>query len=110
MITLTLSDFSSSALQRLWCTGREASQPAPYGRKANQDFHDPSSGRTENPSPADEPRIRCGATPSVLGSRFLVLCLPTNSGSPAYKAKEPLPPRSVVQCAVASILHTQVRG
>lgn len=35
-----------------WCTGREASQtPPPYGRKANQDSHDPSVGRTKNRVP-----------------------------------------------------------
>jgi hypothetical protein len=35
---------------------------------------------------------------SILGSRFW----PNSSGSPADVAKEPLPPRTVVQCAVAS--------
>jgi hypothetical protein len=87
-----------------WCAGREASQPAPHGRKANRDSHGPTNvGRTTEPQ-----NHRTGRTMATLvrpeGTRFSVLCswTPTNSGSPANKAKEPLPPRSVVQCAVAS--------
>jgi hypothetical protein len=76
----------------------EASQPRPARADGDLGIHGPHNGENKEQGNKEQRAARLHSC-----SLFSVLCSgPTNSGSPANKAKEPLPPRSVVQCVVAS--------